>query len=121
MTHPSYCVGIDLGTTYSAAAVYRDGEPRPETLPLGDRSAAVASMVFLAPDGSMLCGEAAQRRAVTDPRRVVREFKRAHRRRHAACGGRTPGHRRRRWPPGSSPGSWNEWPSARAARPRTSR
>ena len=33
-------------------------------------------MVFLAPDGSMLCGEAAHRRAVTDPRRVVREFKR---------------------------------------------
>ncbi len=76
MPQPSYCVGIDLGTTYSAAAVCRDGESKPDTLPLGERSAAVASMVYLAPDGSMLCGEAAHRRAVTDPRRVMREFKR---------------------------------------------
>lgn len=72
----SYRVGIDLGTTYSAAAVHRDGEPRPETVPLGASSAAVASMVFVAPDGSMLFGEAALRRSVTDPRQVVREFKR---------------------------------------------
>lgn len=76
MPLPSYSVGIDLGTTYSAAAVYRSGEPKPEVLPLGEQTSAVASMVFLAPDGSMLCGAAAHRRAVTDPRRVVREFKR---------------------------------------------
>ncbi|HZG92184.1 MAG TPA: Hsp70 family protein [Pseudonocardia sp.] len=76
MTHLAYRVGIDLGTTYSAAAVCRAGDPRPEVVPLGGRTPSVASMVFLAPDGSMVCGEPAQRRAVTDPRRVVREFKR---------------------------------------------
>ncbi|MCY7341972.1 MAG: Hsp70 family protein, partial [Pseudonocardia sp.] len=69
-------MGIDLGTTWSAAAVCRDGEPRPEVVRLGETTASVASMVFLAQDGSMLCGEAAHRRAVTDSRLVVREFKR---------------------------------------------
>ena len=76
MAHLSYQVGIDLGTTYSAAAVCRTGDPRPQAVALGGLTASVASMVFLAPDGSMLCGEAAHRRALTDPRRVVREFKR---------------------------------------------
>jgi len=76
MTQMAYRVGIDLGTTYSAAAVCRTGDPRPEVVPLGGLTPSVASMVFLAPDDSILCGEPAQRRAVTDPRRVVREFKR---------------------------------------------
>ena len=76
MPQASYHLGVDLGTTYSAAAVYRHGETAPHPLALGEQSTAVASMVFLAPDGSMLCGDAAQRRAVTEPRRVVREFKR---------------------------------------------
>ncbi|WP_214406543.1 Hsp70 family protein [Pseudonocardia lacus] len=76
MTQTAYRVGIDLGTTYSAAAVCREGDPRPEIVPLGGLTPSVASMVFLAPDGSMVCGDPAQRRAVTDPRRVVREFKR---------------------------------------------
>jgi actin-like ATPase involved in cell morphogenesis len=69
-----YQLGIDLGTTWTAAAVCRDG--RPEVLPLGGTSSAVATVVFLGADGSMLVGEAAQRRALTEPRRVVREFKR---------------------------------------------
>jgi molecular chaperone DnaK len=74
-----YQLGIDLGTTYTAAAVCRSsdrGWVEPEVVSLGSRSATVASVLFLAPDGSVLVGEAAERRALTDPDRVVREFKR---------------------------------------------
>jgi molecular chaperone DnaK len=74
--HPHYQLGIDLGTTWTAASVCRDGEPRPESVTLGTAGAAVASVVFLAPDGTMLTGDAAQRRALSEPARVVREFKR---------------------------------------------
>ena len=74
-----YQLGIDLGTTYTAAAVCRSsdrGWVEPEVVTLGSRSATVPSVLFLAPDGSVLVGEAAERRALTDPDRVVREFKR---------------------------------------------
>ena len=71
----SYQVGVDLGTTYTAAAVFRNGADRAEPVPLGVRSAAMASAVFAA-DGSFLVGEAAERRALADPARIVREFKR---------------------------------------------
>ena len=74
-----YQLGIDLGTTYTAAAVCRSsdrGWVEPEVVSLGSRSATVASVLFLAPDGSVLVGDAAERRALTDPDRVVREFKR---------------------------------------------
>jgi molecular chaperone DnaK len=74
--HPHYQLGIDLGTTWTAASVCRDGEPRPASVTLGTAGAAVASVVFLAPDGTMLTGDAAQRRALSEPARVVREFKR---------------------------------------------
>lgn len=72
----SYRVGIDFGTTFTAAAVHRDGEQAVELVPLGDNRASVASVVFVAPDGSMVMGDAAVRRSVTDPDRVVREVKR---------------------------------------------
>ncbi|MDQ3989803.1 MAG: Hsp70 family protein, partial [Actinomycetota bacterium] len=72
----SYQVGIDLGTTFSAAAVCRSGDGRVEVVPLGGRAASVASVVFVGSDGSLVVGEAAERRALTDPDRVVREFKR---------------------------------------------
>ncbi len=75
MPQAQYQLGIDLGTTYSVAAVCR-GVDKPEVVPLGGMSAPVASVVFLAPDGSLVSGDAAVRRAVTDPRRVAREFKR---------------------------------------------
>jgi molecular chaperone DnaK len=74
-----YQLGIDLGTTYTAAAVCRSSDRRwvePEVVTLGTRSATVPSVLFVAPDGSVLVGEAAERRALTDPDRVVREFKR---------------------------------------------
>jgi molecular chaperone DnaK len=72
----SYRVGIDFGTTFTAAAVHRDGEQAVELVPLGDNKAAVASVVYVAPDGGLVMGDAAARRAVTDPDRVVREVKR---------------------------------------------
>ncbi|OLT03790.1 hypothetical protein BJF90_03760 [Pseudonocardia sp. CNS-004] len=75
----SYQLGIDLGTTYTAAAVSRATERQhadPEMVSLGDRAVQVPSVLYLAPDGSIVVGEAAERRAATDPDRVVREFKR---------------------------------------------
>jgi molecular chaperone DnaK len=75
----SYQLGIDLGTTYTAAAVSRATERQhadPEMVSLGDRAVQVPSVLYLAPDGAIVVGEAAERRAATDPDRVVREFKR---------------------------------------------
>jgi len=69
----TYHLGIDLGTTYTAAATGRDG--RVEAATLGTRSVSVPSVVCLAGD-QILVGEPAARRAVTDPGRVAREFKR---------------------------------------------
>ncbi|MCE3555762.1 Hsp70 family protein, partial [Pseudonocardia sp. RS11V-5] len=73
----TYLLGVDVGTTRTAAAVSRADRPgSPEMVSLGDRSTDVPSVLFLGPDGEVLVGEAAERRAVTDPDRVVREFKR---------------------------------------------
>jgi actin-like ATPase involved in cell morphogenesis len=69
-----YRLGVDLGTTWTAAAVARDG--RTSIVPLGQRRAAIPSLVLLRADGSVLTGDAAMRRALTEPERVVREFKR---------------------------------------------
>ncbi len=69
-----YQLGIDLGTTYTAAAIYRDG--RAEIVSLGSRAAVVPSVVFLGEDEAVLTGDSANRRAVSDPTRVAREFKR---------------------------------------------
>jgi molecular chaperone DnaK len=70
----AYYLGIDLGTTYTAAAAERDGVV--EALTLGNRTASVPSVLFLRDDGEILVGEAATRRATSDPGRVAREFKR---------------------------------------------
>ena len=69
-----YAVGIDLGTTYSAAALYRAGKV--EMVPLGNRSASIPSLVFLREDGTILTGEAAERRGLAEPARLARQFKR---------------------------------------------
>src|SRR5581483_10448133 len=73
-TGMGYQVGVDLGTTYTAAALHRDG--RVEIVTLGDRAASIPSVVLLREDSTILTGEAAARRAPTEPRRVAREFKR---------------------------------------------
>jgi molecular chaperone DnaK len=69
-----YALGIDLGTTFTAAAIWRDG--RAETVSLGDRSAAIPSVVLLRQDETFLTGDAAHRRGFSEPQRVAREFKR---------------------------------------------
>lgn len=74
-TTGSYHLGIDLGTTYAAAAVSRrDG--RVDVVSLGNRSAAIPSVIYLRDDDTILTGEAAERRAATEPGRIAREFKR---------------------------------------------
>lgn len=69
-----YVIGVDLGTTFTAAATWR--ERHAEIASLGSRAAAIPSVVFLREDETFLTGEAAQRRGVTEPHRVAREFKR---------------------------------------------
>jgi actin-like ATPase involved in cell morphogenesis len=70
----TYALAIDVGTTFTAAAVWHDG--RAEVVPLGNHNNAVPSVLFLRHDGVMLVGDAADRRAVGEPGRVAREFKR---------------------------------------------
>jgi actin-like ATPase involved in cell morphogenesis len=70
----TYRLGIDLGTTYTAAAIERDG--RVEVSSLGTSSPVVPSVVLLRDDGDVLVGEAAARRGIDEPSRVAREFKR---------------------------------------------
>ncbi|HEX9260034.1 MAG TPA: Hsp70 family protein, partial [Acidimicrobiales bacterium] len=70
-----YSLGIDLGTTFTAAAVARaDGQVEP--FALGDRTAAIPTVVVLRADGEILVGEAAERRSLSEPGRTAREFKR---------------------------------------------
>jgi molecular chaperone DnaK len=70
----AYSLGIDLGTTYSAAAIARGD--RLEIFQLGERAATIPSIVLLRSDGEVLTGEAAERRALAEPTRTGREFKR---------------------------------------------
>ncbi len=69
-----YALGIDLGTTYTAAATWQDG--RVEIASLGSRGTTIPSVVLLREDETFLTGETASRRALTEPQRVAREFKR---------------------------------------------
>lgn len=70
----SYVLGIDLGTTFTAAAVARDG--RVEIVGLGNHAAAIPSAVLLRDDGELLVGDAAIRRGQQEPARLAKEFKR---------------------------------------------
>ena len=70
----SYGLGVDLGTTFTAAAVARDG--RVEMATLGDHTDAVPSVVLIRDDGTVLTGGAAERRATAEPDRFARAVKR---------------------------------------------
>ncbi len=69
-----YWLGLDVGTTFSAAGVCRGG--RVEIVGLGNQAAVVPSLLFLREDGSFVVGEAAARRGVGEPGRLARGFKR---------------------------------------------
>ncbi|MEZ5225628.1 MAG: Hsp70 family protein [Acidimicrobiales bacterium] len=70
----TYSLGIDLGTTNSAAAIADDQGVR--MLSLGHDGPIVASVIHVTGDGSTTFGRAAVRRAEGDPAGVAREFKR---------------------------------------------
>lgn len=70
----SYGLGIDLGATFSSAAISRDGTV--EVVTLGQRAASVPSVLHLGQDGTVAAGEAAERRGQDDHWRTTREFKR---------------------------------------------
>ncbi|MGH3799194.1 MAG: Hsp70 family protein, partial [Pseudonocardiaceae bacterium] len=74
-----YALGVDVGTSFTAAAICRSDDHqqnKADVVALGSRMPSVPSVLFLGADGSVVVGEAAERRALTDPDRVVREFKR---------------------------------------------
>src|SRR6478609_9441104 len=70
----TYYLGVDLGTSYTAAAISRDGVL--ELVSLGTRSLEIPSVAFLDSSGSVVVGESAERRGASDPTRLAREFKR---------------------------------------------
>ena len=69
-----YAAGFDLGTTYTAAAIARDG--RTEMINLGADAAAIPSVIHLKEDLSITAGRPALQRALTEPDRIARAFKR---------------------------------------------
>ena len=69
----AYSLGVDLGTTFVAAALWQDARAKMSTL--ANRSI-VSQLSCLREDNVLITGEAAARRAADRPERVVREFKR---------------------------------------------
>jgi len=67
-------VGIDLGTTNSEIAIYRDGRPEVQADSAG--RLILPSVVGLAQDGSLLVGEEARNQYILHPERTVRSIKR---------------------------------------------
>ncbi|MEO5723636.1 MAG: Hsp70 family protein [Ilumatobacteraceae bacterium] len=71
----AYVLAVDLGTTYTAAAITRDGQ-QPQIVTLEHHATSVPSVLWLGADQAMLVGTAAARRGISDASRVTREFKR---------------------------------------------
>ena len=69
-----YSLAIDLGTSFVAAAVADDRGL--EMFGLGDGSLVAPAAVYIRDDGGLVTGDAAARRAVSNPDRVAREIKR---------------------------------------------
>lgn len=66
-------IGIDLGTTNSLGAVYRNG--RVELIPNRFGSYLTPSVVSVMEDGSIVTGEIAKERLITHPERTAASFK----------------------------------------------
>jgi ABC-type branched-subunit amino acid transport system substrate-binding protein/actin-like ATPase involved in cell morphogenesis len=69
-----YTLGMDIGTTYSCAAIHRNGHT--EVMSLGHNSSILPSAVLVEADNRTIVGDAALRRAVDEPLRIARFFKR---------------------------------------------
>ena len=67
-------IGIDLGTTNSLAAVWRNG--RSELIPNASGEYLTPSVVSVDEDGSILVGAAAKERLISHPERAAAGFKR---------------------------------------------
>ena len=75
----AYFLGIDVGTSRTAAATARsapDTTLDTRSFPLGRSTDSAPSSVFVTADG-LLFGDAAERRGISQPERLVREFKRS--------------------------------------------
>ena len=70
----AYSLGIDLGTTLSAAATARDGLI--EIVQLGEDAATMPSIVVVRADVEVLVGDAAERESTNEPAGTARGFKR---------------------------------------------
>ena len=69
-------VGIDLGTTNSLVAYIDAQTGRPKCIPGPYDSTLCPSIVSLDPDGSIIVGEPARRRLLTQPERSIYSVKR---------------------------------------------
>ena len=69
-----YDLGVDLGTTFVAAAISRDGHA--EMCTLGNQTVVSPAVAYLNEQSTLIFGEAAERRALSQPVRVERAFKR---------------------------------------------
>src|SRR3990170_2571233 len=67
-------IGIDLGTTNSAAAVMRGGKP--EIIPSSEGGRTVPSVVAQNKTGEILVGQVAKRQAVTNAENTIYSAKR---------------------------------------------
>ncbi|WP_285789054.1 Hsp70 family protein [Micromonospora sp. NBRC 101691] len=67
-------MGIDLGTSFTAAAAASAGTVN--MVPLAGQALVTPSVAFLDDKGALLTGEAADRLGLQDPSRMAREFKR---------------------------------------------
>jgi len=70
----SKIIGIDLGTTNSAAAVMRGGKP--EIIPSSEGGRTVPSVVAVNKNGEILVGQVAKRQAVTNAENTIYSAKR---------------------------------------------
>jgi molecular chaperone DnaK len=72
-----YVLGIDVGTSRTAAAVSRQSGSAwgdAESVQLGERTATAPTVVYFAADGTVVVGDAAQRLAGSDPANAARDF-----------------------------------------------
>lgn len=70
----SYSLGVDLGTSFVAAAIRRPSGS--EMVTLSPQSVVAPALVFLRDNGALVTGDAALRRGVVRPDRVGRDLKR---------------------------------------------